>query len=101
MSDKESCETAGVGFLIAPQLQRSIVSFCQESARMVSLKVRVPGSRLTVCSIYAPYSGKPLQEGLEFYHGLRRSPHGPFGVLGDFTARIHKQYVSDPECVGP
>ena len=32
---------------------------------------------------------------------LRRSRHGPFCVLGDFNARIHKRFASDPACVGP
>ena len=56
----------GLDFLIAPQLRRSIVTFCQESACMASLKVRVLGGKTTVCSIYAPHSGKPLQERMEF-----------------------------------
>ena len=106
MSDGESCETAGVGFLIAPQPRRNIVSFCQESARMASRKVRVPGGKMTVCSIYAPHSGKPLQTRMEFYHDLsswllRRSRHGPLCVLGDFSACIPKRFASDPECIGP
>ena len=67
MSDGECCETARVGFLIAPQLRRSIVSFCQGSSSMASLKVRVPGGKMTVCSIYAPYGCKPKQERMEFF----------------------------------
>ena len=41
----EPSTTAGVGFLVAPVCRRYVVSFCQQSSRMTSLKIRVSGGR--------------------------------------------------------
>ena len=60
--EHEELERAGVGFLVAPSARKSVVSFCQQSSRMVSLKIRVPGSKINLCSIYAPHSGKAFDE---------------------------------------
>ena len=35
----EEMETAGVGFLVAPHIRRSVIGFCQKSSRMANLKL--------------------------------------------------------------
>ena len=49
-SGQEDEAYAGVGFLVAPHCRRSVVSFCQFSGRQASLKMRVPGGKMVVCS---------------------------------------------------
>eukprot|EP00959_Pyramimonas_sp_CCMP1952_P015781 333843-Pyramimonas_sp.AAC.2 len=75
-------ETVGVGFLISPRLRRSVVGFRQASSRMASLKLRVVGDKILVCSAYAPHSGKPPSERQTFFQELNTflgslSCHGP------------------------
>ena len=41
----EHHDSAGVGFIVAPWLRRSVAGFCQASSRMASLKVRIKGGR--------------------------------------------------------
>ena len=48
-------EDAGVGYMIAPWMQKSIVSFCQASSRMASLKIRVQGGKMSIITAYAPH----------------------------------------------
>ena len=105
-SETEDVETAGVGVLIAPSMRRSVVSFCQASSRMVSLNIRVPGGKMTVCSIYAPHNGKSVEERRSLFHNMStwltsRSRHGPLCVLRDFNARLHRRFEADPPFIGP
>ena len=61
-ANAEDTETAGVGFLIAPGVRRSIIGFRQATSRVAYLKLRVPGGKVAVCSIYALHNGKPAAE---------------------------------------
>ena len=102
--ETEDAETAGVGFIVAPSMRRSVVSFCQASSRMASLKTRVPGGKMTVCSIYAPHNDKSVDERRSFFHNMSswltsRSRHGPLCVLGDFNARLHRRFETDPRFI--
>ena len=47
-------EHAGVGFLISPQLRRSVVGFTQATPRMASLKLRTKGGKVCIFTAYAP-----------------------------------------------
>ena len=73
---------------------------------MAALKIRVPGGKINLCSIYAPHSGKAFDERPTFYQSLAvwiagLSGHGPLILLGDFNARLHKRVDSDPDLVAP
>ena len=57
---EEEVETAGVGFLIAPHIRRSVIGFRQETSRMACTKLRVKGGKIVIWSIYAPHNGKSL-----------------------------------------
>ena len=86
--------------------RRYVVSFCQQSSRMTSLKIRVSGGRATICSIYAPHSGRPRDDRQAFFQQvahwlLSRSCHGPLLVFGDCNARLHAKLDSDPYFIGP
>ena len=48
-------EDAGVGYMIAPWMRKSIVSFCQASSRMASPKIRVQGGEMMIITAYAPH----------------------------------------------
>ena len=104
-SGEEDEEYAGVGFLVAPHCRRSVVSFCQFSGRQASLKMRVPGGKMVVCSLYAPHQGKPFQDRLDFYQSSaewigKLSRHGPLLVLGDFNARLHTRFATEDHRFG-
>ena len=104
-SGEEDEEYAGVGFLVAPHCRRSVVCFCQFSGRQASLKMRVPGGKMVVCSLYAPHQGKPFQDRLDFYQSSaewigKLSRHGPLLVLGDFNARLHTRFATEDHRFG-
>ena len=41
-------ESAGVGFLVAPDVRRSVIGFCQMSRRIAYVKLRVKGGKAVV-----------------------------------------------------
>ena len=69
--DEDGC-FAGVGFIVAPHCRRCVVSFCLESCRQASLKLRVPGGKMVICSLYAPHSGKSFEERQTFFSNSSR-----------------------------
>ena len=88
-----SKEYAGVGFLVSPSIQPSILGFTPHSSRTASLKLRVQGGCLGICCVYAPHNLKPLPDRVSFYEELERSlrsmsVNGPKLVFGDLNARI-------------
>ena len=102
----EDIETAGVGFLIAPHMRNSVVSFRQESSRLARAKIRVKGGKVSICSVYAPHSGKSLSMRQSFFTALgdflrKSSRHGALMVLGDFNARLHRRYHNEDHILGP
>ena len=105
ISGQEDEAYAGVGFLVAPHCRRSVVSFCQFSGRQASLKMRVPGGKMVVCSLYAPHQGKPFEERPQFNQSSsewigKLSRHGPLLVLGDFNARLHTRFATEEHRLG-
>ena len=101
-----SChDSAGVGFLVAPWLRRSVVGFCQASSRMASLKIRIIGGKAAFISAYAPHSGKTYVERQTFYNELgefiaKTTSHGPKFVLGDFNARLYRRLPGEEDIIG-
>ena len=86
-------DSAGVGFIVAPWLRRSVVGFCQASSRMASLKLRVQGGKAAFISAYAPHSGKRFDERQQFFQEVsdflsQTSCHGPKFLMGDLNARL-------------
>ena len=60
----------------------------------------------TICNVYIPHSGKPFHDRQAFFQSLGKtvskiSHHGPLVVIGDFSARLHRHFDSDPTCIGP
>jgi len=51
-------EYAGVGFIIAPEARRSVLSYLQHSSRIAVLKLKVKGGRIAITSVYAPPATK-------------------------------------------
>ena len=75
-------ENAGVGFMIAPWMRKSVVSFCQASPRMACLKIRIQGGKMNILSAYAPHTGYDFSDRQHFFHALaefvnKQSAHGP------------------------
>ena len=106
LSGEEDGCFAGVGFIVAPHCRRCVVSFCAESCRQASLKLRVPGGKMVICSLYAPHSGKPFDERQTFFQATAEwmnslSRHGPLLALGDFNARLHKMHAGESHLIGP
>ena len=63
-------ENAGVGYMIAPWMRKSVVSFCQASPRMASLKIRIQGGKMNIVTAYAPHSGYEYSERQQYFHSL-------------------------------
>ena len=98
-------ERAGVGFLVAPWIRKSVVGFCQATLRMASLKIRIPGGKAVIFSAYAPHSGKPFDQRHTFFHDLAdfvesRSAHGPKLILGDFNSKLYYRMDGEHAVVG-
>ena len=53
-------EWAGVGSMVAPWARSCIIGFCQASARMASLRVKIEGGSVAIISAYAPHGGHSL-----------------------------------------
>ena len=102
-----SCkEYAGVGFVVAPWIRRSVIGFCQYSNRLASLKLRVPGGKAVFFSAYAPHSGKSFDERQSFFQSTaeifsKTSSHGPKYLLGDWNARLYQRLPGEEHVVGP
>ena len=63
-------ESAGVGFLVAPDVRRSVIGFCQMSRRIAYVKLRVKGGKAVVFTAYAPHNRRPFDERQAFYSEL-------------------------------
>ena len=63
-------EWAGVGFILSPRAQKSIVGFCQLNNRMASLRLKAVGGVFAVFSVYSPHNLKDLVDRIEFYEQL-------------------------------
>ena len=103
--EDEEREYAGVGFLVAPRLRRSIVGFCQLSSRIAYIKIRVRGGKAVVFNAYAPHGGRGHDERQQFYSQLAdvyrsTSSHGIKLIAGDLNARLHKRLAGEEERVG-
>ena len=99
-------EYAGVGFLIAPEVRSSIIGFCQASNRYAALKLRVPGGKIAIMTVYAPQSGRSFDERFTFFNTLFEfwkslSSHGPKLIYGDLNSRLYEQYAGEDEIFGP
>ena len=85
------------------------VSFCPGSCRQASLKLRVLGGKMEICSLYTPHSGKPFDEMQTLFQAaadwmnslFRHIRHGPLLALGDFNARLHKMHAGESHFIGP
>jgi hypothetical protein len=56
--------------------------------------------------VYAPHSGKPVNERREFFSDLgsllnQLSSHGPNFFMGDFNARLHHKFPEEESMIGP
>ena len=82
------------------------MGFCQATARMASLKLRVSGGKAVLVSAYAPHSGYNFAERQSFYHDLsefaaKLSSHGPKIIFGDFNARLYRRMPGEEHIIGP
>ena len=66
----EAREFAGVGFIIAPWLRRSVIGFLQQSNRLACLKLRVRLGRIALISAHPPHGGYPFGTRQTFYEQL-------------------------------
>ena len=99
-------ENAGVGYMIAPWVRKSVVSFCQASSRMASLKIRIQGGKMNVLTAYAPHTGYDFSDRQIFFFALaefvnKQSAHGPKLICGDFNARLFTQLPGEEDVIGP
>ncbi len=98
-------EYAGVGFLISPQIRSAVHGFCQASNRMACLKIRVPGGKICVLSVYGPHAKRPFDERFGFFHDLLQfyqsiSVHGPKIILRVFNSRLYTRFPGEDAIFG-
>ena len=73
--------------------------------RMACLKIKCPGSKFAVFSIYAPTSAYAYDVRQKFFEKLSVfyksvSAHGPKYVLGDFNSRIFERQAGEERIIG-
>ena len=96
---------AGVGFLLSPSMQQSVISFRQISDRVCTLKLKTLGGKLMLINTYAPHGGYDFDVRQEYYNMLSdvvagTQTHGLQVVLGDFNARIHRRFNGEEDVLG-
>ena len=103
--DDEKRTYAGVGFLIAPRLKKSLYSFKPISERICRLKLRVKGGKTVIINAYAPHNGYDFQVRQQYFSQLSEvvANSSSFGlklVVGDLNARIHNNIGGEREVFG-
>ena len=98
---------AGVGFIVAPHVRRSIITFKLESERMCMLKLRTVRGKVVLLSAYAPPQtpNHPIDERQSFFQSLSKlwsesSCNGPRFLLGDLNSRLYKRLPGEEAYIG-
>ena len=99
-------EWAGVGFIVAPWLRRSVTGFLQKSNRLCSIKLKTTSGKLSVICAYAPHNARPHDERQQFFSDLSMLYGQKNGcqvkiIFGDLNSRIGTQLPGEEEEVGP
>ena len=99
-------ETAGVGFILSPNAQKSLVGFLQQTNRLACLKLRVKFGQIAIISAYAPHSGWAFDDRQAFFQQLstmyeRTSVNGVRMILGDLNARTGHALPGEDDILGP
>ena len=68
--DEDGC-LAGVGFIVVPHCRRCVVNFCPESCRQTSVKLRVPGGKMVICSSTRHIMANHWKKGKRFFKHLQ------------------------------
>ena len=93
-----NASVGGVGFLLSPRVQKSLLSVEKISSRISILHIN-GNPRLSVVSCYSPTNCSVTEDKDEFYRALSKAiskvpPHNMLAVCGDFNAK-----VSNERCV--
>ena len=103
--DDEKKTYAGVGFLLAPWMKKSVFSFKPISERICCIKLRVRGGKAAIFNTYAPHGGYEYAVRQRFFTDLAgnvadTSSYGLKLVVGDFNARIHNDRGGENQVFG-
>ena len=71
LSGEEDGCFGGVGFIVARHCRGCVVNFCLESCRQASLKLRVPGGKMIICSLHVHTVANHLMKGKRFRKQLQ------------------------------
>lgn len=87
-----NASVGGVGFLLSPRVQKSLLSVEKINSRISILHVN-GNPRLSVVSCYSPTNCSGTEDKDEFYHTLSRAigkvpPHNMLAICGDFNAKV-------------
>ena len=87
-----NASVGGVGFLLSPRVQKSLLSIEKINSRIILLHVN-GNPRLSVICCYGPTNSSEPDDKLEFYNSLSRTiasvpRHNMLAVCGDFNAKI-------------
>ena len=103
--DNEQRTFAGVGFLIAPWIRKSIYSFKPTSEIICCLKIRVKGGKAVIINTYAPHNGHDYQLRQQYFSALAdvsssMSAYGLKLIVGDLNSRIHNNIGGEDQVFG-
>ena len=88
-----NASVGGVGFLLSPRVQKSLLSVEKIGSRIIILHIN-GNPRLSVICCYAPTNCSDDEDKTVFYRSLSRTiasvpPHNMLAVCGDFNAKIN------------
>jgi hypothetical protein len=79
----------GVAFLVSPKAKEYIVQVVNFSDRLIKMKLRYGKVDVEYMQVYAPQSGKPVEEKEQFVADLERNiTSSEIIIMGDFNAWI-------------
>jgi len=97
---------AGVCFLIAPWVRRSVCRFKAVSERLSCLKLRIYGGKAIFFNVYAPHGGYDYQTRQELFAQVGEiisatRSYGPRIIAGDCNSRIQNNIGGEDDVLGP
>lgn len=96
---------SGVAAILNKKARNVLTDCTPISDRHMTLTFAAQGAPITIHNIYAPQSGRPLQERETFYAALtaatRHIHTRPTFFIGDWNTRLHRRFGTEHDTLGP
>ena len=105
-NDSEAPRHSGVGFIITPSVQDSIMSSQLYSNRLASLKLKAKHGCFDILSAYVPHNGHDVNLRRDFFSFLldkvqSLSVNGSKLIYGDLNSILYSRSALEHEVIGP